>query len=224
MCFLEEIIEIIHKGRLVPKYQVERAFTPVLQVFIEDIMFHSTKTRWKLISPEFPLLKEKEKEQASTFQSTNIDFFFINKERTELAFLELKTDKNSLNVKQMDIYRRVKKEVRGAGAAMLFDNLKAIRERSRQKRKYNLLIKSFSEALGQNSQPQEEDKIRKKLKNITELKVYLLCPGGVNSHGSVDDSFSFKSLKEVIPEKNRREWRIIAERISEFDDIPGCMS
>ena len=74
-----------------PKVQIERAISPLLSIFIIDILNHFLKTNIKFYLPEFPLKKENN-------QSTNIDWLLIDEENKKLYFIEFKTTSDSFDI------------------------------------------------------------------------------------------------------------------------------
>jgi hypothetical protein len=110
--FLENLMkEIVDEGMLIPKFQVERCISPILSLFLENIL--ETKfpeNQYELIMPEFPIRKGMLNGENDN-QSTNIDYLLFNKTENKFTFLELKTDSKSYKYEQLKIYFQLQKNV-----------------------------------------------------------------------------------------------------------------
>lgn len=102
--FWRELLEyIIDKGRMIPKFQVERAIGPILGFFLakNPSLLGGNVT---LLATEFPLKK------IGSLQSTNIDWLLFDEDDKQLVFLELKTDSSSFKREQLERYLKFLKD------------------------------------------------------------------------------------------------------------------
>ena len=94
--FIEEYLHTLFVYNQVPKLQIERAISPLLSIYIEELVKQHLKNtsspayNLELIAPEFPLKKKNN-------QSTNIDWLLIDKNNLVLYLIELKTAGSSYN-------------------------------------------------------------------------------------------------------------------------------
>jgi len=109
MEFLKQLMEIIVKdGVNTPKAQVERYLSPILAIFLEDILNTKFGNKYKMIAPEFPIKKGTiDLESTRPNQSTNIDYLMYNETKKRFTFIELKTDSTSFKLSQLDIYNKL---------------------------------------------------------------------------------------------------------------------
>jgi hypothetical protein len=107
--FVEELIKTIVDNRYMPKVQVEREFSPILEIFIESVMNELAKKNviwggeYKLIASEFPLNNG----ENNNLRSVNIDYLLVNISTKDLVFVELKTDSHSFDQKQYELYKTI---------------------------------------------------------------------------------------------------------------------
>lgn len=136
MNFVTALMKIaVENGVKTPKAQVERYLSPILEIYLEEILLHTLGNEYKLISSEFPIKKDE------TNQSTNIDYLLVNMKTSALVFLELKTDSRSFRAAQNDIYKTLL-NVKDIGCK-LHKDLQEIRENTVQKEKYDFIIKKW---------------------------------------------------------------------------------
>ncbi len=93
-----------------PKYQAERRLDVFFGLYLKDILKECrselfAKDDELVIVPEFPLQKNK-----SNNECTNIDYLVFNVTKKCVHAIELKTDDNSVNKKQINYYRKFKEE------------------------------------------------------------------------------------------------------------------
>lgn len=136
--FLSRLIKEFEKLNKVPKFQLERAISPLLGIFIEEIINKDCDASVDHSQPEFPLKKRGSK------QSTNIDWLLFDKNKKAIYCVELKTDPNSYDKEQNKIYKSVKKRIERSGATFLLKGLKTISKNSNRKPKYAAAIKKFN--------------------------------------------------------------------------------
>ncbi len=124
-----------------PKYQAERRLDVFFGLYLEDILKECRSTLFgkedKLVLvPEFPLQKNKENNEC-----TNIDYLVFNVTRQSVHAIELKTDTHSVDDKQIEYYRKFKKEVE---LKDLYDFAKKKRS-GRSGKKYKVLAKYITD-------------------------------------------------------------------------------
>ena len=92
-----------------PKVQVERELSPILEIFLEGFMNNLAQKgiidagNYQFIAPEFPLTNGED-----NGRSINIDYLMLNNKT--LYLIELKTDSGSFTHKQYNEYKNVIKD------------------------------------------------------------------------------------------------------------------
>lgn len=143
--FIQQLMETIIEAHKIPKVQVERIISPILSLFIADLItkqfenHESLSGIYELVTIEFPLKKEE------SAQSVNVDFLLVNSTRKLLIFLELKTESYLRNGIQLKNYLRLRDKIGKQGAQFLFDDIELIRSRSARNSKYTYLLTKISE-------------------------------------------------------------------------------
>lgn len=132
--FLDKLFEELKHLNKVPKFQLERALSPFLGIFIEEIINKSVPAKSIYNIAEFPLKK------TGDFRSTNIDWLLIDEINKTLYCVELKTDSHSFRDKQLIKYKAIKNIVENEGAIFLFEELNSIAEKSNRSDKYNEVL------------------------------------------------------------------------------------
>ncbi|NCB10803.1 MAG: hypothetical protein EOM78_04130 [Erysipelotrichia bacterium] len=144
MEFLEKLMDIIvNDGVNTPKAQVERYLSPILAIFLEEILKAKFGNKYQMIAPEFPIKKGTIGETNRPNQSTNIDYLMFNATQNKFTFIELKTDSSSFKPSQLDIYNQLEKICVGDDKVfgqLLYDDLLEIKKASSYKNKYQYLI------------------------------------------------------------------------------------
>ena len=197
MTFIEMLMQKIITGACIPKVQVERYISPILEIYIEDILEEKYNNKYKLISSEFPLKKDK------NCQSTNIDFLLVNTSQNKFTFVELKTDLNSYNVKQNDLYLNLGCERLGE---KLEGNLTSILKATAKKyrHKYEYLINKWKNT--------EFD-----LNKISDYEIIYLVPFPIKTL-IAGEVLAFKDLPESLgTRKFNDEWKMIRKYLLELD-------
>ena len=220
--FLEYLLENINDSRKIPKAQVERAISPFLDIFIEEIISSALKHNEECsgniikICPEFPL-----KKPGDTKQSTNIDWLMCNPDKKQILLVELKTSDSSVESSfkrrsnqeksQFEIYQSVKDRIATSGGTFLIDELFEIREGSGQleKLKYNHII----------------DVVKKYADLISSCFsaeiVYIVPKTSINkAMNYVEKGMTFSDFPKEMPGIYENEWRIIRKYLTEFDNNP----
>lgn len=187
--FVEALMDHIMEGTMIPKVQIERVMAPILGMFLAEILTETLKDdpdlsgTLAMICPEFPFKKNE------NMQSENIDWLLINEHRKQLIFVELKTSGSSVNAKQGALYREKRQAVASRGGSFLIDDLKLLREASKEHHKYD-------HALKQRVLPAQDQIAR-----CQDAKIVYLVPNALvakaAAHG--DRVLSFSLLAEAIP-------------------------
>jgi hypothetical protein len=106
--FIETFMETVINHRDMPKVQVEREISPILEIFIESAMNKLSEAgkvergKYHLIASEFPISNGE-----ANLRSANIDFLMFNENTKSLVFVELKTDSHSFEMEQFQDYRNI---------------------------------------------------------------------------------------------------------------------
>ena len=191
--FLPRLFEELTYLNKVPKFQLERAISPLLGIFIIEIINKHLNADTTISLPEFPLKK------SGNYQSTNIDWLLVDVTNKTLYCIELKTDFTSFRIKQSDIYKAIKDLVEKDGAAELFSQVNIIRSKSRRKDKYAALQKRI---------PIELDFTAFKRFKIVYLVPYK--PPKLNAD-EYDEIILFSDLSENINTPFPEEWTMLRE-------------
>lgn len=147
--FLRRLMGEILRLHQVPKAQVERAVGPMLGMFLPTVLGSLVEggaptDSFDVVSPEFPLKREHNN------QSTNVDWLVLQQPRDRVVLVELKTASDSVDQAQLETYQEVCRRIEQQGAAFLIDELRAIRDASSKRAKYDALLDrcaSFEEPL-----------------------------------------------------------------------------
>jgi hypothetical protein len=202
--FLAEYFARLVNYNKIPKLQIERAISPFLSIFIEDLMTDFLKNNSKLsgkvemILPEFPLKKENN-------QSTNIDWLLINTEKRFLLFVELKTAASSYKPEQLDTYQAIQKNIWDKTAGFLFEDIIQIRDNSNEPNKYNYVIdelKPFMEYL----------------KTIRDVVVIYIVPTKTKKELSQTEALTFSEFPKDLPTKYPYEWTQVRDFLTSIDN------
>lgn len=135
--FLNRLLVELNDLNNTPKFQFERAISPLLTIFIKDIINKKFEARVTVTIPEFPLKK------GLNNQSTNIDWLLIDETNFTLYCVELKTDNYSISNKQIERYFAIKDIVSNKGASFLFEQINKIAPHSVRKEKYKRLLEKI---------------------------------------------------------------------------------
>jgi len=212
--FLSHLMAHLLEGSQIPKVQVERSVGPVLGFFLADVLTATLKDdealsgRYRMLCPEFPLVKEK----SNSLQSTNIDFLLYNEDRQALVFLELKTAGSSFSPEQATIYLENKYRVHKHGAAYLIEDLERIKSSSSESHKYaalrNLLETRFPGGVSA-------------MALCRQLHVIYLVPAQLKEQSPhlkrMDKALSFGELTTAIDSPFAQEWATIVEALQQLD-------
>ncbi|MFZ1517690.1 MAG: hypothetical protein WAU11_02890 [Ignavibacteriaceae bacterium] len=202
--FLSEYFTRLVNYNRIPKLQIERAISPFLSIFIEDLITNFLKNNHKLsgkvemILPEFPLKKDNN-------QSTNIDWLLINREKGVLLFVELKTAASSYKPEQLDIYQVIQKNISDKTAGFLYEDIIQIRDNSNEPNKYNYVLdelKPFTEYLN----------------TIRDVVVIYIVPTKTKKQLSKAEVLTFSEFPKDLPTKYPYEWIQVREFLISIDN------
>ena len=137
--FLRRLMGEILELHQVPKAQVERAVGPMLGLFLPTVLDAlvdggGSAGFFEVVSPEFPL------KRGHNNQSTNIDWLVVRQPLDRIVFVELKTAPDSVDQAQLETYQEVRRRIEQHGAGFLIDDLRAIRDASSKRAKYDALL------------------------------------------------------------------------------------
>lgn len=138
MVSMKAVFDKIIEYDSLPKFQVERALSPIISLYISDMLSFWTKKRIELVTPEFPLMKEND-----GAKSTNIDYLLADRAENTLYLVELKTDRRGRLTDlddQVRRYRRIVDRIGKKNSSFLYEDLKKIAEKSKKSDKYQYLL------------------------------------------------------------------------------------
>ena len=149
---MSEILEVLRQlddWRHLPAYQLERRVDIFFGMFLPAVIEKEFCVDVDEVIPEFPLHKallvdqQSPQFESSSHHSVNVDFavFGHKGESRRLFLVELKTDMESLNCKQLENM----KKARCAGPKHLIRGVKEAACHSRSKHKYEHLIRRLLE-------------------------------------------------------------------------------
>jgi hypothetical protein len=188
--FLDKLFEELKDLNKVPKFQLERAVSPLLGIFIREIINHAFTASTTISIPEFPLKKK------DNNQSTNIDWLLIDDKRKILYCVELKTDKFSLRKKQSTIYKSVIDKLgEYKCATFLEDDINKILSLSKRKNKYKTITDKFK-------------KHNIKLSDYENFEIIYLVPDDSRFDDPRIKRLNFSQLPEKVKIFNE-EWQLL---------------
>ncbi len=201
MEFVEILMQTIIKSKDIPKAQVERYVSPILEIFLASALSKILGKNIEMITPEFPIKKD------ANNQSTNVDFLLTSED--EIIFVELKTDTTSGNDHQMEIYQNLKKSDKLG--LKLFEDFEQIKNKSSKKKKYKIHQNNIEHKLNN-------------LKNLQKFKIIYLVPKNLKNKNSFDEEgkkvITFEELYQnnEINHEFANEWKIITSHLKALDD------
>lgn len=217
--FLVALLENICESRKIPKVQVERAISPLLDIFVEDALrlFFKNDQEYSgnivKICPEFPLKKIDE-----TNQSTNIDWLMVNSDQNQILFVELKTSDSYVagsfasrnnEMSKFDKYQEKRDKINLEGGGILIDELFEIANASNQPKKYAFIIEMIS-------------KYEAMIRSCDSAKIIYIVPKTSKSIALsyVEKVLTFSDFPAEIKGNYSEEWRIIQKYLRKFDERP----
>jgi len=97
MNYLNKIVALLVENKKFPNYQAERRIDIFLNVILEDLLSVYLNEEVKYVCPEFAL-----RQDGDYNRSTKLDY--LCKTKSEIIFIELKTDNHSFNEDQLKTY------------------------------------------------------------------------------------------------------------------------
>ena len=225
MEFIEKLINLIVENKDMPKVQVERELSPIIEIFIEDILKDGSKIdkriqegNYKLIATEFPLQSKTKENDKDTYRSTNIDYLLLNEKYNELYLVELKTDSKSFENKQFLYYKEIIENKKPAYE--LFEFLDEL-----ENKKYKYLTSYVREKMGVKEDENPFENIKKiHLVYIAPKKMFTKNWGDENQKCMIDLQeeenyaiINFSDFKKIDVKSYKKEWSIITKKIEELD-------
>ena len=134
-----ELFRTLNEWRHLPAYQLERRVDVFFGMFLAEVIEKTFCVSGANVIPEFPLHKGSISNNSGNNRTANVDFaVFAEKENEKHIFLvELKTDIESLNEKQLTTMRNAKAIAKSSG---LLNGVKKAAIASNSKHKYAQLI------------------------------------------------------------------------------------
>ncbi|MBV5328998.1 MAG: hypothetical protein JZU65_15450 [Chlorobium sp.] len=134
MLTINKLLERIIEYNDLPKFQVERAISPILSFYIGRILSKNNE-ELELVSPEYPLKNDNN-------QSTNIDYLIINKTKNCILLVELKTNFRASTksvLEHQSKYEEIIEKIYKNTAAFLVEDIEKIYSGTNEKEKYHYL-------------------------------------------------------------------------------------
>ena len=203
--FLNKYLNELKEYYNIPKLQIERAVSPLLSIFIEDLLVEYLKDdvpmrgNINLVLPEFPLKKDNN-------QSTNIDWLLYNTDKKIFLFVELKTASSSFLNSQLDIYRSLQKKIRTSGAKFLYNDIETIREKSAEKWKYDFILDKLSD-------------LKNYFNEGVDSEVIYLVPTAIKERIVGAGVITFSNLPEKLHCIYKDEWQQLRRFFIELDKL-----
>ena len=219
---IEELFNLLDRGRHLPKYKLELRASPFFELFLPELLREYCMPVKVPIIPEFPLKKD------NNNQSKNVDFFALSKDNKRAFLIELKTDMSSLS-RQQDDYL---KTAAGKSLVDLIKDIKQIGSSSTNYRKYVHLLKQLEELRLVGSTSEAVDKafkdnprgVRKAILNV-EVKAPKCFPNIVyiqpsKRNGTSEDCITFEQVSTVVA-KHHPIGKVFAEHLAEWQKSPA---
>jgi len=129
--FLPELMQQLATFKKYPKYQFERRIDAFIGFFLTSVLLAKYDFRADYLWPEYPVRAHEIKKLSS-----NIDYACFDKQRSELCFIELKTDRSSVKSEQIVYYQNAMEKKWEEH----INEIKWIASGSNQKPKYDFLL------------------------------------------------------------------------------------
>ena len=206
MEFLEKLMRtIIDEGVKIPKAQVERYISPILTIFLPELLSKIYSNEYTMIMPEFPIRIGRIKKGSSSNQSKNIDYLLYNKTKNIFTFLELKSDSKSFKKSQLKIYQDLQdicgeKTINQKFGMLLQEDLITIHKATRLKSKYQYIL----------------DKWQDRYNLVNDMEIIYLVPEKVKNKVEGNLVLSFNDLPQKLNLYNK-EWSIIRDYLIKLD-------
>ena len=104
---VKELFEKLDSWRNLPSFRLEPCVAPYIGYFLPTILSEAMNVKViEPIIPEFPLYKDNEKKHR---HSNKVDYFALSEDRSTAYLVELKTDIQSVNDKQINFLEKARK-------------------------------------------------------------------------------------------------------------------
>jgi len=220
MNLIETLVRLIINNKDVPRVQVEREISPILEIFLESVMDRLAergkipKGKYRLLAPEFPIQSiDGNNENKKT---TSIDYLMLNISEKKLFFVELKTNSTSFRYIQFKTYQESIKEINKNGAGALFEFLKFLTQKNKKYETYKTEVGKMM--------PEAE------WKSIKEAELIYLAPkkmGRLNKRRSTENQEAIRKIKFIffgdlhtnndIDHEFSDDWKMITHHLRELD-------
>jgi hypothetical protein len=185
---LKSIIELLKRNKEFPNYQAERRIDIFVNHFLERILSKYLNKKITYRVPEFPLKK------SDNLLSTKVDYLCYSED--EIYFIELKTDKSSINTKQIEIYFN---NLNWQNCISNFEKIFDAKRSKEYQEKYIFLKKEID-----------------KIENIKKIRVIYLSPLSEKQYEKIDNYLisNRKKLHELdlyLLEEEKYIWDFLCE-------------
>lgn len=216
--FSDVLLGKIMCNRYVPKSQVERQLSPIIEVFLESAMQKLADEgiiwdgQYRLLATEFPIHNQYplgEGDRSSYSSSTNIDFLVIDTSNRKIILVELKTDYQSMDKEQLNRYREMIKSDCPNKGKQLYEFLDILKSKNS---KYFQYINSINEI---------ENDCHCKLSDLYDLRLLYIAPKNMNipQYDNIKlVSFSDFYDNNYISHPFKEDWEIVTKYIKQLDD------
>ena len=204
MEFLEKLMcTIVDEGIKTPKAQVERYISPILTIFLPELLSKICSNEYRMIMPEFPIRTGRIDGNLGN-TSKNIDYLLYNKTKNIFTFLELKSDSTSFNASQLEIYKDLeeicKKTINKTFGMLLHEDLISIYKATELKYKYQYILDNWQD----------------KYNLIDNMEIVYLVPEKIKDKVKGNLILSFNDLPEKL-DIYGKEWSIIRDYLKKLD-------
>jgi len=213
MEFVEVLIKSIVENKDMPKVQVEREISPILDIFMKDILNNTIgngNNSFEHIMSEFPIQSLKKEENKLTNRSVNIDNLYL-KDRDTLVFIELKTDNTSYRIDQTIRYINLLNKINNQSASFCFEFLEKLSKESSKKDKYKIALRRIEEKFDLNQ-----------LKAIKKTQLVYIVPSKIQKkiekESGITNIINFTQVSNINVKEYKNEWKIIAEYLKDLDE------
>lgn len=172
-------IENIEKWKGYPNYRAEPRVDWILALAIPILIEDKFHSKCKLILPEFPLRKgtlDKNVKDKEKNRSVKVDFYCLLEDGNHIL-IELKTDSNSVNEKQLEYLKKAAEDVY---VHEIFEGLVLIRNKTRSsyKEKYDRYITTLENNGIYNDENKNEVKVV--ISKDKKFKIVYITPKKIN--------------------------------------------
>ncbi|MDR2814567.1 MAG: hypothetical protein LBB79_07960 [Prevotellaceae bacterium] len=217
--FTEALLAKIMGNRYVPKSQVERQLSPIIDIFLESAIQKLADEniiwsgKYRLLAAEFPFHNQHplgEGNRSREALSVNIDFLAMDISSKTIILIELKTDCKSMKGEQLSLYDAILRSDCPDKGKRLSEFLDILKDKNP---KYVQHVNSINEI---------ENDCHCKLSDLNDIRLLyiapkkLMIPQSENvKHISFSDLYNHNDISHPFKE----DWKIVTEIMQELDDI-----